>query len=67
VINGATSKNAGTYALTADVSGLTSDLNYAFAAGTSGTLRIDPKALSGALTADTRPMTARRRRRARSA
>ncbi len=52
VINGATSKAAGTYVLTADVSGLTSDLNYAFAAGPSGSLRIDPKALTGVLTAN---------------
>jgi hypothetical protein len=52
VINGATSKNVGTYALTAVTGGLTSDLNYAFAAGTPGALRIDPKALSGVLNAD---------------
>jgi hypothetical protein len=51
VITGATSKAAGTYSLAVDVSGLTSDLNYAFAAGAPGTLRIDPKALSGALAA----------------
>lgn len=52
VISGATSKNVGTYALAADVSGLVSDLNYAFAAGTAGSLRIDPKALSAVLDAD---------------
>lgn len=52
VINGATSKNVGTYTLTAVTSGLTSDLNYAFAAGTSGSLRIDPKALNGVLAAN---------------
>lgn len=52
VINGATSKNVGTYTLTAVTSGLTSDLNYAFAAGTPGSLRIDPKALSGVLAAN---------------
>jgi len=51
VITGATSKAAGTYSLAVDVSGLTSDLNYAFAAGAPGTLRIDPKALSGVLAA----------------
>lgn len=52
VITGATSKNVGTYTLAVDVSGLTSDLNYAFAAGPAGSLRIDPKALSGVLDAD---------------
>jgi hypothetical protein len=51
VIAGATSKNVGTYILTSDVSGLTSDLNYAFAGGT-GSLRIDPKVLGGVLDAD---------------
>jgi hypothetical protein len=52
VINGATSKNVGTYTLTAVTGGLTSDLNYAFAAGTPGSLRIDPKALTGVLAAN---------------
>jgi hypothetical protein len=52
VINGATSKNVGAYTLTAVTSGLTSDLNYAFAAGTPGSLRIDPKALNGVLAAN---------------
>lgn len=53
VISGATSKNVGTYILIADVSGLTSDLNYAFAGGT-GSLRIDAKVLGGVLDADDR-------------
>jgi hypothetical protein len=52
VINGATSKNVGAYTLTAVTSGLTSELNYAFAAGTPGSLRIDPKALNGVLAAN---------------
>ncbi|KRA60149.1 hypothetical protein ASD79_07875 [Caulobacter sp. Root655] len=52
VISGATSKNVGTYTLNAVTGGLTSDLNYAFAAGPAGSLRIDPKALSATLTAD---------------
>jgi hypothetical protein len=51
VISGATSKNVGTYTLSAVTGGLTSDLNYAFAAGPAGSLRIDPKALSGVLAA----------------
>ncbi|EJL33293.1 hypothetical protein PMI01_02256 [Caulobacter sp. AP07] len=51
VISGATSKNVGTYTLNAVTGGLTSDLNYAFAAGPAGSLRIDPKALSGVLAA----------------
>lgn len=51
VVLGATSKNAGTYALSVRLNGLTSDLNYAFASGT-GTLRIDPKAISGVLSAN---------------
>ena len=50
VVSGATSKNAGTYVLTASGS-LTSDLNYGFAYGV-GSLRIDPKTLGGLLTAD---------------
>ncbi len=51
LISGATSKTVGTYALTAGAGSLVSDLNYAFAYGT-GSLRIDPKALSGVLDAD---------------
>ena len=50
VVSGATSKNAGTYVLTASGS-LTSDLNYRFSYGV-GSLRIDPKAIGGLLTAD---------------
>jgi hypothetical protein len=52
-ISGATSKAVGTYVLTAGVGGLASDLNYAFSYGT-GSLRIDPKTLSGVLTADSK-------------
>jgi hypothetical protein len=52
-ISGATSKAAGTYVLMAGVGGLASDLNYAFSYGT-GSLRIDPKALTGVLTADSK-------------
>lgn len=51
LVAGATSKNVGTYALTANLGGLSSDFNYAFAGGT-GSLRIDPKALTGVLTAN---------------
>ena len=53
VVSGATSKAAGTYVLTANISGLASDLNYAFTPVT-GSLRIDPKALTSVLTANTR-------------
>lgn len=52
-MSGATSKAAGTYVLTAGPGGLASDLNYAFSYGT-GSLRIDPKALTGVLTADSK-------------
>ncbi|PVM82162.1 YDG domain-containing protein [Caulobacter endophyticus] len=51
-VSGATSKNAGTYALTAG-GGLTSDMNYGFSYG-SGTLRIDPKTIGGLLAADSK-------------
>ncbi len=50
VVSGATSKNAGTYVLTASGS-LASDLNYGFSYGV-GSLRIDPKTIGGLLTAD---------------
>ncbi|KRA83623.1 hypothetical protein ASD76_06215 [Altererythrobacter sp. Root672] len=46
-------RNAGTYTLNANVGSLASALNYAFGFGT-GTLQIDPKALTGALTANDR-------------
>ncbi|KQY35877.1 hypothetical protein ASD38_04860 [Caulobacter sp. Root487D2Y] len=52
-VSGATSKVVGTYILTAAAGGLASDLNYAFGYGT-GSLRIDPKALTAVLTANTR-------------
>ena len=51
--SGATSKNVGTYNLTAAIGSLASDMNYDFAFGT-GTLRIDPKAITGTLTANSR-------------
>lgn len=44
-------RSAGTYTLTANAGSLASSLNYAFSFGTSG-LQIDPKALSGVLTAN---------------
>ncbi|PXA85661.1 hypothetical protein DMC18_22745, partial [Caulobacter sp. D5] len=50
-VSGATSRNVGIYVLTAGAGSLASDLNYAFAYGT-GSLRIDPKVLTGALSAD---------------
>lgn len=49
-ISGATSKNVGTYVLTA-AGNLSSDLNYAFSYGT-GSLRIDAKTITGVLSAD---------------
>jgi len=51
-VSGATSKNVGTYALTAG-GGLTSDMNYGLSYGV-GTLRIDPKTIGGLLTADSK-------------
>ncbi|KSB89116.1 hypothetical protein AS593_04275 [Caulobacter vibrioides] len=51
-VSGATSRNAGTYVLTAG-GGLTSDLNYGFSYGV-GSLRIDPKTLGGLLVADSK-------------
>ncbi len=50
-VSGATSRNVGTYVLSAGAGTLASDLNYAFAYGT-GSLRIDPKVLTGVLTAN---------------
>jgi hypothetical protein len=50
LVVGATSKNAGTYVLTANLGALSSDFNYAFT-GATGSLRIDPKPLTGVLTA----------------
>ncbi|ATQ44047.1 YDG domain-containing protein [Caulobacter mirabilis] len=50
-VSGATSKNVGTYVLTAAAGSLASDLNYAFAYGT-GTLRIDAKTITGLLDAN---------------
>jgi hypothetical protein len=52
MVSGATSKAAGTYILTASAGSLMSDLNYAFAPGAAGALRIDPKAITGVLTAN---------------
>lgn len=51
-VSGVSSKNAGTYALTAG-GGLTSDMNYRFSYGV-GSLRIDPKTIGGLLTADSK-------------
>jgi filamentous hemagglutinin family protein len=50
-INGAGSKNVGTYNLSAALGSLLSDMNYAFAFGT-GTLVINPKVLTGAVLAN---------------
>jgi hypothetical protein len=50
-VSGATSKVVGTYILAASAGSLASELNYAFAYG-AGSLRIDPKALGGVLTAN---------------
>ncbi|AYV48741.1 hypothetical protein CFHF_17290 [Caulobacter flavus] len=50
VVSGATSRNAGTYVLTAS-GALTSDLNYGFSYGV-GSLRIDPKTLGAAVVAN---------------
>lgn len=46
-------RNAGTYSLSATLGSLVSDMNYGFAFG-SGTLIIDPKALTGTVTASNR-------------
>ncbi len=50
---GATSRNAGTYSLTAALGSLASDMNYDFAFG-AGTLTINPKALTGTVNANDR-------------
>ncbi|ATQ43864.1 YDG domain-containing protein [Caulobacter mirabilis] len=50
LLSGNTSKNAGTYLLTASLGSLVSDMNYDFAFGT-GTLIIDPKVLTGVVSA----------------
>lgn len=50
VLAGNTSKNVGTYLITASLGSLLTDMNYDFAFGT-GTLIIDPKVLTGTLTA----------------
>jgi hypothetical protein len=46
LLSGATSRNVGTYGLSAALGSLLSDMNYAFSFG-SGTLIIDPRALTG--------------------
>ncbi len=51
LISGANSKNVGGYALLASLGSLASDLNYGFAFG-SGLLTINPKTLTGVLTAN---------------
>ncbi len=53
LLSGATSRNAGTYGLSASLGSLLSDMNYAFSFG-SGTLIIDPRALTGRVIADNR-------------
>lgn len=50
---GATSRNVGTYGLSAALGSLLSDMNYAFSFG-SGTLIIDPRALTGTVVANNR-------------
>lgn len=46
LLSGATSRNVGTYGLSASLGSLLSDMNYVFSFG-SGTLIIDPRALTG--------------------
>jgi filamentous hemagglutinin family protein len=53
LLSGAASKNVGTYGLSAALGSLLSDMNYAFSFG-SGTLIIDPKALTGTVVANNR-------------
>ncbi len=50
LLSGNTSKNVGTYLLTASLGSLVSDMNYDFAFGT-GALIIDPKVLTGVVSA----------------